>query len=251
MLARSHPHGLVVATALSCAVAPLALAGGPSSDTRTPPPAAALRTYLGNLHSHTSYRDDSGTPSEAYDHARSAGLDFLAITEHSHKSAEGTGAHDPATVPVRIARTPALYEDPRADALIPTAASNTVAGSSVALYGQVYSTVPTQPRLVVHIDSIAPNPVGEETQLDHAGIHNTGTAAVSMVGRNLRNKSGSAWSLDALGTLAPDGAATIVRHGQPMSMKNRGDERIELLSPTAGVMDEIRYSGTAEGQAIL
>ena len=40
--------------------------------------------YFGNLHSHTSLSDGSGTPDQAYRHARYiADIDFLAITEHS------------------------------------------------------------------------------------------------------------------------------------------------------------------------
>lgn len=47
---------------------------------------AQHRVYFGNLHSHTSYSDGSGTPENAYRHARDvAGLDFLAITEHNHE----------------------------------------------------------------------------------------------------------------------------------------------------------------------
>ena len=42
------------------------------------------QVFFGNLHSHTSYSDGSGTPEEAYAHARDvAHLDFLAITEHN------------------------------------------------------------------------------------------------------------------------------------------------------------------------
>lgn len=41
--------------------------------------------YFGNLHAHTVYSDGSGAPDEAFDAAREAGLDFMAITEHSHK----------------------------------------------------------------------------------------------------------------------------------------------------------------------
>jgi len=45
---------------------------------------AADKVFFGNLHSHTSYSDGSGTPSEAYAHARDvAKLDFMAITEHN------------------------------------------------------------------------------------------------------------------------------------------------------------------------
>ena len=43
--------------------------------------------YFGNLHSHTSYSDGSSTPDKAYKHAKDAGLDFLAITEHNHSQA--------------------------------------------------------------------------------------------------------------------------------------------------------------------
>ena len=44
-----------------------------------------VSVFFGNLHSHTALSDGSGTPAEAYEHARdTAGLDFLAITEHNH-----------------------------------------------------------------------------------------------------------------------------------------------------------------------
>lgn len=43
------------------------------------------RIYFGNLHSHTAFSDGIGVPEQAYDYARTeAGLDFLAITEHSN-----------------------------------------------------------------------------------------------------------------------------------------------------------------------
>ena len=39
--------------------------------------------YFGNLHSHTSYSDGSGTPSDAFAYAKDvAHLDFLAVTDH-------------------------------------------------------------------------------------------------------------------------------------------------------------------------
>lgn len=40
--------------------------------------------YVGNLHSHTSYSDGKGTPAQAFVYARdNAGIDFLAVTDHS------------------------------------------------------------------------------------------------------------------------------------------------------------------------
>lgn len=43
------------------------------------------KIFFGNLHSHTGFSDGIGVPEYAYDYARyEAGLDFLAITEHSN-----------------------------------------------------------------------------------------------------------------------------------------------------------------------
>jgi hypothetical protein len=55
----------------------------------------APQVFFGDLLSHTALAG-SGTPSEAYDIAKAAVLDFLAVTEHNHKGAEGSGEQDPA-----------------------------------------------------------------------------------------------------------------------------------------------------------
>ncbi len=41
--------------------------------------------YFGDLHSHTSYSDGTGTPDEAFEAAQLAGADFLAVTDHQHE----------------------------------------------------------------------------------------------------------------------------------------------------------------------
>ena len=46
------------------------------------PAPVAYNLYFGDLHSHTAYSDGMGTPDEAYETARGAGADFLAITDH-------------------------------------------------------------------------------------------------------------------------------------------------------------------------
>jgi len=47
--------------------------------------ASAYNVYYGNMHSHTSYSDGIGTPSEAYAYARDSALvDIQAITDHTH-----------------------------------------------------------------------------------------------------------------------------------------------------------------------
>lgn len=49
------------------------------------PAGGEYNIYFGNLHSHTGFSDGIGVPEYAYDYARyTAGLDFLAITEHSN-----------------------------------------------------------------------------------------------------------------------------------------------------------------------
>src|SRR4051812_8057402 len=67
---------------------------------------AAQSVYFGNLHSHTSYSDGSGTPAEAYAMARQEGLNFFAITEHNHHAADGKGPRKDGKL---IAVQPHLY----------------------------------------------------------------------------------------------------------------------------------------------
>lgn len=45
---------------------------------------AEYNFYYGVPHSHTSYSDGKGTPTDAYEHARQNGLDFLIISDHSN-----------------------------------------------------------------------------------------------------------------------------------------------------------------------
>ena len=46
--------------------------------------ASQLKPYFGNLHSHTTYSDGIGVPSDAFASAKAAGLDFYAVTDHSN-----------------------------------------------------------------------------------------------------------------------------------------------------------------------
>ncbi len=43
-----------------------------------------MHVYHGDLHNHTSYSDGSLTPYDAFTRAVAAGLDFLAVTDHSY-----------------------------------------------------------------------------------------------------------------------------------------------------------------------
>ncbi len=112
--------------------------------------AAGDRVYFGNLHSHTSYSDGSGTPEEAYRHARDvAQLDFLAITEHNHSQAEDHATPDRRDK-LLIATDRSLYEKLKA-----AAARFTRAGRFVALYGQEVSSISAGNHMnVFEVDSV-------------------------------------------------------------------------------------------------
>ena len=102
-----------------------------------PPARQQERVFFGNLHSHTSFSDGSGTPEEAFRFARedsNARLDFLALTEHNHAEALGPDNRG-------IGTDATLYKGPRSDALIPVARRMTEDGRFVALYGQEFSTI--------------------------------------------------------------------------------------------------------------
>jgi hypothetical protein len=94
-----------------------------------------LNHYFGNLHSHTSYSDGSGSPDDAYKFARDRGkLDFIAITEHNHEDAE-RGAGDRADG-VLIATDHSLYQD-----VIRAAEDFNEDGKFVTLWGQEFSAI--------------------------------------------------------------------------------------------------------------
>ena len=74
------------------AISALVVGGAAGARGPIPPQPQPLNAFFGNLHSHTSYSDGSGSPAEAYAHARDeAKRHFLALTEHNHAEALGLG----------------------------------------------------------------------------------------------------------------------------------------------------------------
>lgn len=99
------------------------------------------KVYFGNLHSHTSYSDGSGKPSDAYKYARSR-VDFLAITEHNHKNAEkGIKSSDPRRDGIMIAKDHSLYNGTASKSLISAANTYNKDNQFVALFGQEFSVI--------------------------------------------------------------------------------------------------------------
>lgn len=105
----------------------------------------------------------------------------------------------------------------------------------------------TTPRVV--IESLLPDPVGSDRELEEVTLRNDGNAAVSMEGWVLQDEGGRVWALVSLGTLAPGESATIRRQGMPMSLNNGGDE-IRLLDASNQERDRFRYGATAESVVV-
>ena len=121
----------------------------PSVTATTQPPAAVSTTtttgtsqgkiFFGSLHSHTSYSDGTGTPADAFAMARDIGkMDFIALTEHNHKDADGSGERKDG---ILIALQPNLYNGSDGASLLSAAKSFTVDDSFVAIAGQEFSTI--------------------------------------------------------------------------------------------------------------
>jgi hypothetical protein len=99
----------------------------------------------------------------------------------------------------------------------------------------------------VVIDSLLPNPSGDDDLLEEVTLRNKGTTAVPLAGWTLRDRSGGTWMLN--GTLAAGQSRTFVRNGQTMSLNNAGDE---IVLRDAGNMerDRFEYSASGEGTVI-
>ena len=57
-------------------------------------PEEKYTTYYGSVHSHTSYSDGRGTPTEAYEHAMKNNLDFWFVSDHVNRLIKNNINHD-------------------------------------------------------------------------------------------------------------------------------------------------------------
>lgn len=106
---------------------------------------------------------------------------------------------------------------------------------------------PVNPGVV--IESLLPNPVGEDRDLEEVAIRNKGPAPVPLAGWWLQDADGRVWPLVSLGTLAAGQSVAIRRNGMAMSLNNDGDTVI-LFDSNQGERDRFQYQDSAEGVAI-
>lgn len=101
----------------------------------------------------------------------------------------------------------------------------------------------------VAIESLLPNPVGSDNDLEEVTLRNKGAASITMAGWILQDESGRIWPLVSVETIQPQSSATIWRNGMPMSLNNDGDE-IVLIDPSNKLRDQFRYTDSQEGVLI-
>jgi len=80
---RSRIAILWLACALLIATAIPGIAATSAFDQAFASALGGMNVYFGNLHAHTAYSDGTGTPAQGYQVARTAGLDFYCVTDHS------------------------------------------------------------------------------------------------------------------------------------------------------------------------
>lgn len=129
---------------------------------------------------------------------------------------------------------------------------NAAAGSYSVSYGTTSHTVAIKggnTSADVVIESLLPNPAGDDTRLEEVTLRNKSTSAVSLANWFLQDESGRVWSLAALGSLPAGQSATIRRNNMPMSLNNDGDEII-LFDENRVEADRVRYGATGEGSRV-
>jgi len=124
--------------------------------------AAGQSVFHGSLHAHTSYSDGSGTPDDAFTMGRVNGMDFMAITEHNHRAADGKGPrHDN----LLIGKQPQLYSG-TSTSLVEAANRHNKPGQFVTIYGQEVSTI-SQGN---HINIFGVNAVVDDTVVPNGNV---------------------------------------------------------------------------------
>jgi Lamin Tail Domain len=131
---------------------------------------------------------------------------------------------------------------------------DTSAGTYTVSYGQNTSHTfsikgGAVPASSVVIESLLPNPVGADEDLEEVTLRNKGPKTVSLVGWTLRDRSKLTWTLNSLGTLSPGQSKTVRRNRMPMTLNNSGDE-IALLDLGGVVQDSFEYTSSTESIVI-
>ena len=109
-----------------------------------------------------------------------------------------------------------------------TSSSYTVSYRDKSLSFNIKNTTSLSSSIV--IESVLPNPAGNDRKNEKINILNKGSTSINLNGWVIRDDRGKVWSLNSLGDISGGQSKTIVRNGMPMSLHNSGDEIILLNS---------------------
>lgn len=101
----------------------------------------------------------------------------------------------------------------------------------------------------VVIESVLPNPVGVDSDLEEVTIHNNSSQVVQLTGWVLRDASGRIWSLSTVGAIASGQSIVVRRNGMAMSLNNGGDD-VFLVGASNQIVDRFTYNSSVEGVSI-
>ncbi len=130
---------------------------------------------------------------------------------------------------------------------------NEAASQYVVSYGEeahtflVKITSPSTTGVV--IESVLPDPIGNDRQLEETTLKNKSGNPVSLSGWSLRDGDNHVVDLSGQGEILPGMSLVIVRQGSSFSLENNGDS-IRLVGANGEVVDSYIYSDSSEGQQI-
>ncbi len=100
------------------------------------------------------------------------------------------------------------------------------------------------------IESLLPNPEGNDNQLEMVTLRNKTAQPVSLNGWRLEDKSKKVWLLDSNGQIGSHASINIIRDRRAMSLNNK-NEIIYLVSPDGSVADSYSYTTSQNGITII
>ena len=102
----------------------------------------------------------------------------------------------------------------------------------------------------VVIESLLPDPVGEDRELEEVTIRNDGPGTADLAQWYLQDLALRRWPLSDLGRLPSGATGTTQRRGLPLNLNNTGDT-IVLVDPAGQIRDRFGYDASTEGTRIV
>ncbi|MDD5710567.1 MAG: lamin tail domain-containing protein [Candidatus Colwellbacteria bacterium] len=102
---------------------------------------------------------------------------------------------------------------------------------------------------MVYIESLLPNPIGQDTGNEWIRIANSGDGTEDVSGWRIEDNGGAVFSLNSLGAIKPGENVEVKQTG--ISLNNSGD-KISLYDKQGATIDQLGYDeSVAEGEIVF